>query len=605
MYPNNRQVVYPASHDSSTEYLGRELDEYSSKTEINHTSTFQSSTTLDQNASPDTNVGPKRSILRWWIVEILASVGALLGMLALVVLLQHYDGKRQPSWDRLTLNTAVAALSTLSRTLFMVPVGAAISQGAWIWFSIEHQKNNCRSKLSDLDAFDDASRGAWGSLMLLFRTKHHHLVSIGAMITILTLGFDSFTQQLLSTQYRLVENGDVASKSYSAGEVSRAEEWYWYWRHGASLQARESLFETKAAIYNGVLTEDMTPIGVSCSSGNCTWPTIPSLAVCGECTPQTFTTSCDESQDLCNYTMPSGTGVSDMRTLFSLQTSFVVNQLWNANHTTYNRSDPTIPYLSVFDMFGANYLGTTFGVNTTATQCALWFCIEAYDISVENGIQTQKTLNNWSTVAAVDSPTFNLTANRTFIDIPDYMNTRPESNYMIGGVAIDALSNSLSKVFNGSVTAGMSSATYGYGDNEFVQGIWNGTGDPQSWIKNVALSLTNNVRSMAATNESAAAYSGIARSSEIFVHVRWGWITYPIVLVLLSIAFLALSITESIRGDVSAWKGSPLAVLLMDVNDVVKHRTDRHTDMDGFKNSVGSEKASLMRGPEGWRFSKR
>lgn len=117
------------------------------------------------------NVAWERSPFQWWSVEILcciASAGCLGGIIALLIV---YDGKPQESWPIkvLTINGLVALLATLCRTFFMVAISAALAQGKWNHLS---GRNDASSfQLRDFSLFDDASKGPWGSAMLLWRFK--------------------------------------------------------------------------------------------------------------------------------------------------------------------------------------------------------------------------------------------------------------------------------------------------------------------------------------------------------------------------------------------------------------------------------------------------
>lgn len=71
----------------------------------------------------------------------------------------------------------------------------------------------------------------------------------------------------------------------------------------------------KAAISNGAMTQNLSPLVAPCVTGNCTWPSTATLSVCGACTHNvSYQTVCDcEEVDYsvsclpsCNYTMPSG-----------------------------------------------------------------------------------------------------------------------------------------------------------------------------------------------------------------------------------------------------------------------------------------------------------
>lgn len=339
---------------------------------------------------------------------------------------------------------------------------------------------------------------------------------------------------------------------------------------------------------------------VSCTSGNCTWPIIPSLAICGECKSQPFFKSCAQGE--CTYTTSSGTSVTGIQNSFSEQTAFVVSTSTNGSGA-YNISDETKLYLSVFDLFGAPYNGNDFNENTNSTECALRFCIQAYEISVNKTIQLQTAIHNWSETSAVSHSQGNISTNRNFTNIPSYMNTNAGSNYTISGLAITAYQENLVSILEGNVTAGYSDATFQYG-NYFVQGVWNGSSDAHTWIKNLALSMTNNIRTMAATDNFADLYAGTAYFNESFVHVRWARFIFPVALVVLSTIFLLLSMIETARSGVGAWKGSPLWILFMDVDEGVKGRVGgAWRRKDGVRDVVGEEKVGLVLGGEGWRFA--
>jgi len=62
----------------------------------------------------------------------------------------------------ITLNAFVAFFTTLAAVTLLIPVTEAVSQWKWNYFMTEQP-------LSDFEVFDDASRGAWGSVLLLRR----------------------------------------------------------------------------------------------------------------------------------------------------------------------------------------------------------------------------------------------------------------------------------------------------------------------------------------------------------------------------------------------------------------------------------------------------
>ena len=114
------------------------------------------------------------SCLRWWIPELFASLLSICTFVSIMVVLRIYRAQALNKIDlpsSLTLNTLIALLSTVNRVALMVPVGSAMSQEVWLWLSNPRSKKNRRARLRDLELSNAASRGAWGSLLFLFRAR--------------------------------------------------------------------------------------------------------------------------------------------------------------------------------------------------------------------------------------------------------------------------------------------------------------------------------------------------------------------------------------------------------------------------------------------------
>lgn len=116
-------------------------------------------------AEPQRSKRSLRILEDWW-QEILWCFISLAAFVALVLVLKEFNQKPLPRWPSgMTLNTIIAALSTVARTAFLIPVSEGLSQSKWAWFKKKPRP------LADFDMFDQASRGPWGSLGLLVRTK--------------------------------------------------------------------------------------------------------------------------------------------------------------------------------------------------------------------------------------------------------------------------------------------------------------------------------------------------------------------------------------------------------------------------------------------------
>ena len=132
-----------------------------------------------------------------------ASFGCMVCVMAILVKM-----KDQPlsNWTFfLSLPATVAVFITLAKSTTIFSVAACIGQYKWLYF-----RSAARS-LHDLDLFEDASRGPIGSIRLLTSTQWG-LASIGAVATILALGFDAFVQQVIKfTPHDIAINGGNAS----------------------------------------------------------------------------------------------------------------------------------------------------------------------------------------------------------------------------------------------------------------------------------------------------------------------------------------------------------------------------------------------------------
>jgi hypothetical protein len=119
---------------------------------------------------------PKKSkrLSDYWAVELVAWVVSVLSIVGVVIILLLYNNRILGHWPLpISLNTLISVLSQLGQTALIIPIAACIGQLKWLWFI---QPKSPRT-LADFEAFDDASRGPWASLLLIWRT-HARLESI-------------------------------------------------------------------------------------------------------------------------------------------------------------------------------------------------------------------------------------------------------------------------------------------------------------------------------------------------------------------------------------------------------------------------------------------
>lgn len=162
-----------------------------------------------------------KDLWAWELFSILASLACLA---AIVTVLAVVDQKPL-AWWRFPIrpNALISVFSAVAKTTFLLPVAECISQSKW------HHFSRGPRPLADLQRFDDASRGPWGSLIFLFSRRPAHttlLTSLGCIITICALAVDPFTQQIISYPSRSTELNALASTSvataYDGGNFTKS-----------------------------------------------------------------------------------------------------------------------------------------------------------------------------------------------------------------------------------------------------------------------------------------------------------------------------------------------------------------------------------------------
>lgn len=104
--------------------------------------------------------------VEWWLLELLSWSVAAFSTSAMIAIFALYGGQPIPRWRfGFTLNGVISLLAEVAISSIRLPTYSALGQWKWIWFS------SGPKPMADLELFDSASRGPWGSLFLLFRTS--------------------------------------------------------------------------------------------------------------------------------------------------------------------------------------------------------------------------------------------------------------------------------------------------------------------------------------------------------------------------------------------------------------------------------------------------
>ncbi|KAK0747922.1 hypothetical protein B0T21DRAFT_446740 [Apiosordaria backusii] len=325
---------------------------------------------------------------------------------------------------------------------------------------------------------------------------------------------------------------------------------------------------------------------------------MPTLASCGDCVDAEIFTQCNRTANTCTYKTASGTSIVNSmdpgeRSIFRVAPT---------NGTVHQIASTSRAYFSVFDFLSVMQTEET-GLLLTASECALWFCLEALKISVEDGRQNQTRVANHSiTSLAMTNSAHG--AEHVFINIPSNLNTVNTTKYAVTHEAMLALRNFMASITMGTVTTTLNTLD---SSSDWVEAMWNATtGDLNQWISTFAASLTNEFRLHGeVTGSSTKRYDGAATQMTPVVTVKWYWMLYPALMILLSIYFLFHTIVACSRDGVRAWKGEVLPLLFCRVDEGLYERGRDGLEVPGgLEKRIAGERVAMYRSVEdrGWGF---
>ncbi|PHH92485.1 hypothetical protein CDD83_7233 [Cordyceps sp. RAO-2017] len=484
----------------------------------------------------------------------------------------------------------VIAIMTLVRVALGSIVESCICQGAWIWVSKSHQiRTRNRARLEDFKLFDEASRGFLGSLSLLWRLKGLHLSCIGALIIIVTHGFETFSQQM----FVYVQRPTVYINETSRPAPTPFRSDYWDNVVHRGFQDVYSLaLSTKSAVYSGILAAQVRDLEPQCHTANCSWPVLPTLAVCGRCVPAPVKVDCMEDTRSCTFSVSPNTNATlpEAAELDIFKVNPVNGSLDASGHKK--------AYLSMFEIMTISKRATA--THTSAAQCALWFCLKAYNISVADGRSQQTLVRTWDE-SRFEAATSAHSDEHVFLGIPDIMNTQPKSRYSVSDRSLKAL-----RAFFDSLTSGIFehvSEVVNF-SSDWIEAMWRATADLDSWIEKLSHSLTNEVREHGTIRDPYKTdYEGSASKLASYVHVKWYWMIYPALFLTISLYYLVATIIAGARDNVSAWKGDSLPMLFSRIDPRILAMGSKKMDVPKGLDDLGKSKVALAKNNDGyWTF---
>ncbi len=174
-------------------------------------------------------------------------------------------------------------------------------------------------------------------------------------------------------------------------------------------------------------------------------------------------------------------------------------QVYRSSGFNYRANDTDRLYLSNFEAVGVpanDDLGAWENESVVSSECALWTCVQSFELRQQNSDQTSKIREEFSkiqfntrlkSIGTEGDRHYNI----KFDPLPPSMNSPAGINFTVNNNAAFAFQSYFSTVFNGTL---FKERNFHEPSSDVIQAPWNASADLDAWTKNIAASMTNVVR---------------------------------------------------------------------------------------------------------------
>ncbi|KAK3693320.1 hypothetical protein B0T22DRAFT_476173 [Podospora appendiculata] len=488
---------------------------------------------------------PKAQMSWWWWWELGAALVSITSISLIVTMLFKSDGLALSAWVLpIQPNSLIAVLTTIGKTAMMVPVASCLGHLKWHHFTPRPQP------LDRLQRFDEASRGPWGSLVLLLTTRA--LLGCGfALITLAALGIETTAQQILEFPTR-----DYAIPGAKA-ELGVATLYNSTAFRGSGIPSLNHnltthLLSYESAMVNSALGVKTQPY-FKCpdAATNCTFPVYATLGVCGEFQNRTseLTAVCkthNSSVKTCTYDWP---GFSTVGSETAPKMSFNHSNggfldLFKSHYQSdgaHSRYELRMNYLRVRkeDVINGSY------PNPELLEARWAWCAQTYNSTkiVSNTLIRGPVSTELLTEGSINKALGNMYVEYKANSTGDTYNVAYNTVGWIWENIKTGLTSAVSRQggpeANGILHLDRDQAT----NTENHLGLFLLGADMAEVTANIATTMSNFIRSpTTGENSNATVLGGQAFGRETYIHVRWGWLILPLSETLITAGLLVTTI---------------------------------------------------------------
>ncbi|KAK6429390.1 hypothetical protein LTR95_014464 [Oleoguttula sp. CCFEE 5521] len=526
----------------------------------------------------------RRGFFDSWKPEFLSLVLSLAAFAALIAFLLVYHDKPLASFGNSTsINAIISVLITISEFSMLFPVSEALCQQKWIHMN---SVQTLGAPLSDLQRFDWASKSGLAALRLIGNGRAYGATALlGATAMILHLFIGPFAQQAVSYPVYAA----AVKYPYPNATISSTHDW---------ISTPFSLSIVAQAAVDAPWTGSTSLPKYACSSANCTWDRFETLGVCSKCvdvSAQVQEKCADPSQSPCDVQFPSGNIVggrdgsytyatfwndSCATTSYNISATPSNDSLtgatnWQQNSCSFhqkhgaNLGDITLPFAAL-----ELYQSTLDLAAPVALDCALYVCVESVaNAAVTNGTFSPGNATSENSLSATYDTRYTQPPSNIPIELGTGItltSTRSSNSYIVNSTALGDVSGAIMSLFTqpgsgSAIRTPLFARSYSQWSTlhwtlaDFKSGY---PALPANILDSVSTAVSNSMRSerMADSFESLVV-TGTTWSNATYIHVRWLYLIYPAVVIVLAASFVLGTAIQTKRSKVPVWKSSTLATV--------------------------------------------
>ncbi|CAN9085497.1 unnamed protein product [Alternaria alternata] len=403
----------------------------------------------------------------------------------------------------------------------------------------------------DFEIFDKASRGAWGSFLLLFHTKGRSLAALGAILTLLLLAVDTFFQQVTDLPERWELDG--------FGEIPRVVRYE----------------GDNGDIYEDGYPSTMEDINLRQATLKFFYYNAPVL-MSGFRTGTAAANSSTKDEALLLRTIALSAAMTSVNPLSA--TPFFGGSI--------HFKDVYLPFLDAIIVSAAD--GTASSVydrqRPIAQECMLSWCVKTLKSTYASGDYEETVTKTFLNTTARQRPypwtgrsVVSLGEEAFWSEFQGNLSIHPPGadprvdDYDMSNETFARTQALFDEIFPSTITVANTVSPpwwririYAWGRNQlhpFTSCPWLAPNNVTQYVERLATAMTNVVR----THNSHDFVRGRAYSQTTFIAVYWEWLTFPLALLLFSLIFLVATIMKTSRtsdGGVGVWKTSALPTLI-------------------------------------------